>query len=141
MDAVEMQQRTFDFSVRVVRLVRALPKTVEGRAVGAQLVRAGTSVGANYRASCKARSKAEFVAKIGVVEEEVDESAYWMELIIATNMLKPALVEVLLNEARELRRMTGKSRVTAASRLNASRRISNGQSAMGNGQSKRVGAR
>jgi four helix bundle protein len=80
-NAIEMQRRTFDFAVRVVRLVRALPKTVEGRAVGGQLVRAGTSVGANYRASCKARSKAEFVAKIGVVEEEADESAYWSWLL------------------------------------------------------------
>ena len=127
MNAVEMQRRTFDFAVRVVRLVRALPKTVEARAVGGQLVRSGTSVGANYRASCKARSKPEFIAKIGVVEEEADESAYWMDLIIATDMLKPKLVEPLLTEARELTRIAGKSRVTASTSTRATRRISNGQ--------------
>jgi four helix bundle protein len=126
-DAREMQVRTFDFGVRVVRLVRALPKSVEARAVGAQLVRAGTAVGANYRASCKARSKAEFIAKIGIVEEEADESAYWMELIIATEMLTPKRVQALLSEARELTRITGKSRVTAAAHARTARRISNGQ--------------
>jgi four helix bundle protein len=72
----DLQRRTFEFALRVVRLVRAVPKTVEGRAIGGQLVRCGTSVGANYRACCKARSRAEFIAKIGIVEEEINESVY-----------------------------------------------------------------
>ena len=114
MDAGELKLRTFEFGKRVIRLVRALPKTTDGRAIGAQLVRCGTAVGANYRATCKSRSKAEFIAKIGVVEEEADESAYWLELIVATAMLKTSLVRPLLEEARELERIFGQSRVTAS---------------------------
>ena len=113
MDAEELKRRTFDFGIRVIRLVRSLPKTTEGRAVGGQPVRCATAVGANYRATCKARSRAEFAAKIGIVEEEADESAYWLEVIVASEMLKPARVQPLLDEARELERIFGKSRVTA----------------------------
>jgi four helix bundle protein len=113
MDANELKRRTFVFGQRTIRLVRALPKTIEGRAIGSQLVRCGTSVGANYRAVCKSRSRAEFVAKLGVVEEETDESAYWLETIIASRILKESLVQPLLNEARELERIIGQSRVTA----------------------------
>jgi four helix bundle protein len=112
-DARELKSRTFDFGLRVIRLVRALPKTTEARAVGGQLVRSGTAVGANYRATCKSRSKAEFIAKIGVVEEEVDESAYWLEIIMAAKMLKESRVQPLLQEAKELERIVGQSRVTA----------------------------
>jgi len=119
-DAAELKERTFVFATRIVKLVRALPKTTEARAVGSQLVRCGTAVGANYRASCKARSRAEFVARIGIVEEEVDESAYWMELIVASEMLKRSQVQKLLDEARELERIFGKSRVTAKSNATAS---------------------
>ena len=113
MDARELKSRTFDFGLRVIRLVRALPKTTEARAVGGQLVRSGTAVGANYRATCKSRSKVEFIAKIGVVEEEVDESAYWLEIIMAAKMLKESRVQPLLQEAKELERIVGQSRVTA----------------------------
>ena len=114
MDARELKSRTFDFGLRVIRLVRALPKTTEARAVGGQLVRSGAAVGANYRATCKSRSKAEFIAKIGVVvEEEVDESAYWLEIIMAAKMLKESRVQPLLQEAKELERIVGQSRVTA----------------------------
>jgi four helix bundle protein len=112
-NASELKQRTFDFGQRVIRLVRALPKNVEGRAIGAQLVRCGTAVGANYRATCKARSRAEFIAKMGVVEEEADESAYWLETIMAGQILKSALVQSLLEEAGALERIFGQSRVTA----------------------------
>ena len=70
----ELKDRTKQFALRVLKLVAALPKTIEGRAIASQLVRSGTSVAANYRATCRARSKAEFIAKIGVVLEEADES-------------------------------------------------------------------
>ena len=73
MDERELKQRTKHFSLRVIKLVGALPKTVEGRAIGNQLVRSGTSVGANYRAACRGRSKAEFISRLGVVEEEADQ--------------------------------------------------------------------
>jgi four helix bundle protein len=83
---------------RVLKLVAALPNTVQGRAIGNQLVRAGTAVAANYRASCRGRSKAEFIAKLGTVEEEADESAFLMELIVEGELLKAQKVEPLLAE-------------------------------------------
>jgi four helix bundle protein len=96
MNESELKQRTKQFALRVTKLVQALPKSVEGRAIGSQLMRCGTSVGANYRAACRARSKAEFIAKLGVVEEEADESAFWMELIIESGLIERKLVEPLL---------------------------------------------
>ena len=78
----DLKRRTKQFALRVLKLVAALPKSLAGKTIGSQLVRAGTSVGANYRAACRARSKLEFIAKIGIVEEEADESGFWMELII-----------------------------------------------------------
>jgi four helix bundle protein len=83
---------------RVLKLVAALPNTVQGRAIGNQLVRAGTAVAANYRAACRGRSKAEFIAKLGTVEEEADESAFLMELIVEGELLKAQKVEPLLAE-------------------------------------------
>jgi four helix bundle protein len=116
MNAAELKERTKQFALRVTRLVDALPATRSGNAIGNQLVRSGTSVGANYRASCRARSKAEFVAKIGVVEEEADECGYWMELIVDGNLLPASKVTALLQEASEL------TAIMAASRISASRR-------------------
>jgi len=83
----ELLQRTKQFALRIFKLVGARPQTIQGRAVAAQLIRSGTSVAVNYRAACRARSKPEFVAKLGVVEEEADESAFWLELIMETNLL------------------------------------------------------
>jgi len=131
MDKFELQKRTKQFALRVLKLVAALPKDAPGRAIAHQLTRSGTSVGANYRASCKARSRAEFVAKIGVVEEEADESAYWMELIIEGSLLKPRLVAALLGEANELTAIMAASRRSAARGLRSS---NNRQSAIGNRQ-------
>jgi len=116
MDAEELKKRTKLFALRIMKLVAALPNTVQGRTVGGQLVRAGTSVGSNYRATCRARSGAEFIAKIGVVLEEADESAFWLELIVG-ELLETGLVEPLLNEANELIRIFASSRITAGSRL------------------------
>lgn len=112
----ELKARTKDFALRIMALVGALPKTTTGRALGNQLVRSGTSVGANYRAACRGRSKAEFIAKLGTVEEEADESAFWMELIIEGSLLKPKRVEPLLNEANELTSIVTSSIKTARSR-------------------------
>jgi four helix bundle protein len=115
--------------------VGALPNTVQGRAIGGQLVRSGTSVGANYRAACRGRSKAEFVAKLGTVEEEADESAYWLEMIIEGELLKQKQVQPLLNEANELTRIFARSRISASHSLRAvKRQTSNRQSAIGNRQ-------
>jgi four helix bundle protein len=115
MNQIELKQRTKTFALRVMKLVDALPRSRSGNAIGNQLVRSGTAVGANYRATCRARSKAEFIAKIGVVEEEADESGFWMELIIDGELLPLRKVSALLQEAGEL------TAVMAASRISASR--------------------
>src|SRR5229473_890888 len=117
MNANDLKTRTKHFALRILKLVAALPNNVAGRAIGGQLVRAGTSVGANYRAACRGRSKAEFVAKLGIVEEEADESAYWMEMIIEGELLKQKQVEPLLKEANELAKIMAKSRISASTAL------------------------
>jgi four helix bundle protein len=117
MNADDLKKRTKQFALRVLKLVAALPNTVAGRAIGGQLVRSGTSVGSNYRAACRGRSRAEFVAKLGVVEEEADESAYWMEMIIEGELLKQRQVEPLLKEANELAKIMAKSRISASTVL------------------------
>jgi four helix bundle protein len=98
----DLKLRTKQFALRVIRLVENLPKGRTADVLGRQLLRSGTSVGANYRSACRARSKADFQSKMGIVEEETDESAYWMELIIEASLMKPKLVEDLLKEANEL---------------------------------------
>ena len=117
MDAEELKKRTKEFALRVLKLVAALPNNLEGRSIGNQLVRAGTSVGSNYRAACRGRSRAEFIAKLGIVEEEADESAFWLELIIEAALLKAVLVQPLLDEANELTRIMAGSRITASKSL------------------------
>ncbi|MBN1894281.1 four helix bundle protein [bacterium] len=102
MDENELKTRTKQFGLRIIRLVNALPNSSSGRIIGKQLMRSGTAVGANYRAACRARSKSEFISKIGTVVEESDESAYWLELIQDGGLLKADLVSPLLCEAEEL---------------------------------------
>jgi len=118
MNERELKDRTKQFALRVIRLVAALPKTIEGKAIGRQLVSSGTSVGANYRSACRGRSRAEFIAKLGIVEEEADESAFWMELIIENELLKNELVEPLLKEANELVAIMVSSRKSARETTN-----------------------
>jgi four helix bundle protein len=139
----ELKKRTKQFALRILKLVAALPNTVQGRAIASQLVRAGTAVAANYRASCRGRSKAEFIAKIGTVEEEADESAFWLELIIEGGLLKQQVVQPLLTEAGDLTKIMAKSRISASTALRQSKSIgkrgeskaiSNRQSAIGNRQ-------
>lgn len=108
-----MQERTKQFALRIMRLVEALPKTIEGRAIGNQLIRSGTSVAANYRAASRARSKAEFVSKLGIAEEEADESCFWMELIIEGNLLPEKQISSLLKEANELTAIIVSSLISA----------------------------
>jgi four helix bundle protein len=118
----ELLERTKQFALRIFKLVGALPQTIQGRAVAAQLIRSGTSVAANYRAACRARSKPEFVAKLGMVEEEADESAFWLELIIETRLLNPRKVTPLLAEAGEIVAMMASSKKTAAKSQIANRK-------------------
>ena len=118
----ELKKRTKLFALRILKLVAALPKTVAGRTIGNQLARSGTSVAANYRAACRGRSKAEFISRLGVVEEEADESALWLELIIDGELMKKSLVEPLWVEANELVAIMISSRKTAGRSLSSSGR-------------------
>jgi four helix bundle protein len=97
-----LKERTKKFALRIIKLVESLPKTLTARTIGGQLVRSGTSVPANYRAACRARSNAEFIAKIGVVEEETDESAFWIEMLVDAKIINLELVADLLDEANQL---------------------------------------
>ena len=108
-----MKRRTKRFALDVIQLVSTLPKTTEGRVVGNQLIRSGTSVGANYRAACRGKSKADFISKLGIVEEEADESCYWLEIIIEGKILVQLEVETLLKEANEITAIIVASRKTA----------------------------
>jgi four helix bundle protein len=113
-DKQELLGRTKIFALRSLRLVDHLPRTMSGRAIGNQLVRSATSVGANYRAACRSRSRAEFAAKLGVVAEEADESVYWLELISEGKLLPEAKVTDLLREANELTAIFTSSRRTSS---------------------------
>jgi four helix bundle protein len=102
MDKTELKERTKRFALRVMKLVDALPQNTSGWAIGKQLIRSGTSVGANYRAACQGRSRADFIAKLGIVIEEADESVFWLELIMDGELLPREQVEPLHKEADEL---------------------------------------
>ena len=102
MNKEELRNRTKAFALRILKLIRALPRDSAAKALSSQLVRSGTSVGANYRSCLRARSRAEWVSKINICLEEADESAYWLELISEDGMVKPSRVEPLLKEANEL---------------------------------------
>jgi four helix bundle protein len=106
-----LKARTKDFAIRIFCLVDALPKSLQGRAVANQIIRSRTSVAANYRAACRARSRAEFIAKIGVVEEEADETLFWLELIVET--LPVTKLKPLLREADEIVSIMAASRKSA----------------------------
>lgn len=98
----ELKARTKAFAVRVIKLVDSLPNTLAARTIGGQLIRSGTSVAANYRAACRARSNADFISKLSIVEEETDESVFWMELLVDVKIVKLKLVEDLMDEGGQL---------------------------------------
>src|SRR5208283_5814177 len=101
-DSDALKLRTKDFALRVLRLYRSLPCTAEARVLGTQLLRSSTSIGANYRAACRARSRAEFVAKLGIVLEEADETAFWLELMRDAGIFPEAKLQEIVQEAKEL---------------------------------------
>ena len=100
--AKELQSRTKQFALRVIRLSRELPRTDEGRVIGRQLLQSGTSVGGNYRAACWSRSTAEFASKINVVAEEADESLFWLELLVESETMPIHKMKGIIQEASEL---------------------------------------
>ena len=109
----DLRERTKQYALRVIRLVEALPDTVVAQVIARQLLRAGTSVGASYRAACRSRSQAEFIAKMGIVEEEADESLYWMELLVESRLVRLEQLAPLMQEGDELVAMTVASIKTA----------------------------
>ncbi len=98
----ELRDRTKRFALRVIRLFRALPRSSDAEIMGKQLLRCGTSVAANYRSVCRARSKKEFISRIGVVVEEADESVFWLEMLEESGVFRGQKIEPLLKESREL---------------------------------------
>jgi len=109
----QLRDRTKAFALRVIRLYRSLPYKTDAQVMGKQLLRCGTSVAANYRAVCRARSKAEFVAKIGIVVEEADEAVLWLELMTESGIVSLAKTKELLKEANELTAIFAASQRTA----------------------------
>jgi four helix bundle protein len=98
----DLRSRSKNLASRIIRLCRSLPRNDEARILGRQLLRSGTSVGANYRAACRARSRAEFVAKMGIVLEEADETIYWLEVMIEAGLVPRSKLHLLLDEANQL---------------------------------------
>jgi len=119
MDDVELADRTKSFALRTLRLVASLPKSREADVLGRQLLRAGTSIGANYREARRGRSRADFAAKIGICLQEADESVYWLELLGESGMIRPHLLAALIAEAEELVAIFAASLKTARATLKA----------------------
>ena len=130
MNESELLKRTKRFSLAVVKFVSSLPQTPVARTLGNQLLRSGTSVGANYRAACRGRSIAEFIAKLGIVEEEADESVFWLEMFIDSTICTTEGAKWLWREAGELTAIMAASRKTA-SRNNRKSEIANRKSTEG----------
>jgi len=116
----QLRDRTKAFALRVIRLYRSLPYATDTQVLGKQLLRCGTSVAANYRAVCRARSKAEFVAKIGIVVEEIDEAVLWLELMTKSGIIPEVKTAALLKEANELTAIFAASQRTARQAIRAS---------------------
>jgi len=127
MNEADLLKRTKKFGLRIMKLADAIPQKPSGRILASQLLRSGTSVGANYRAACRGRSKAEFISKLGNCEEEADEGAYWMELLMEAEPMKPQLVVSLHREASELTAIMASSRLTAKERPVNGKAIANRQ--------------
>jgi len=102
MDSSELKQRTKEFGLEIIRLVGSIPSNRTTDVISRQLLKSGTSVGANYRSACRARSRADFVSKMGIVEEEADESMYWLEMLRDSGLVQPSRVQHLHQEANEL---------------------------------------
>jgi four helix bundle protein len=102
MEPKDLKQRTKEFALRIIELVESLPRGKITDVIGKQLLRSGTSVGANYRSACRAKSTADFISKMGTVEEEADESIYWMELLIESGLISKDEVDGLLDEADQI---------------------------------------
>jgi four helix bundle protein len=111
--ATDLKDRTKNFALRVVKVVRSLPLSAEGRMLGGQLLRSATSVAANYRAVCRARSRPEFLAKLAIVIEEADETAFWLEFLVDAGLIAERKLKDLISEANQFVAIFNASRTTA----------------------------
>ena len=116
MSGPDLKVRTKAFALRIIHLVESLPKSRSAEVIGRQLLRSGTGVGANYRAACRAKSRADFIMKMKIVEEECDESMYWLELLMESKILRQELLINLQGEVNEILSVTVASIRTARSR-------------------------
>ncbi|MBR7086105.1 MAG: four helix bundle protein [Prevotella sp.] len=113
-----LKQRLKDFSIRIIKMVDGLPNTISGRAIGSQIVRSGTSPAANYRAACIGKSKKDFLNKLKMVEEELDETLHWLEVIMETELLPKNRIELLYEENKELLKIIVSSIISTRKHLN-----------------------
>ncbi len=114
----QLKDRTKRFVLDIITFFQILPKTDEAKVIGRQLLRSSSSTGSNYRATCRARSDAEFYAKICIVVEEIDESLFWLEILNESDIVKKETINFLLAEAEELTKIFASSKKTAKLRLN-----------------------
>ncbi len=128
MNPIELKARTKAFAVRIIKLVDKLPDSRAANAISRQLVRSGMPVGANYRAACRARSRADFISKLGIVEEECDETLYWMELLVQSGKMRTDAVADLMNEGHQILAIAIASINTARSKNNPQPAIRNPKS-------------
>lgn len=115
----ELKERFRKFSIRIIRMVNAMPNTIAGNAIARQIIRSGTSPAANYRAACLAKSEKDFINKLKMVEEEIDETSHWLSIIIDAELLPPSAVQALFEESVELGKITTKSITTTKEKLAA----------------------
>ncbi|CAM3667849.1 four helix bundle protein [Mucilaginibacter galii] len=115
--AEQFRNRTKRFVIDVIEIYRKLPRTVEAQIIGKQLLRSASSVGANYRAACRARSQAEFYSKICIVIEEADESLFWMEILVESNIVDKPTVMNLMIEGKEILKVVSSARKTISSKI------------------------
>lgn len=118
----ELKERYRVFALRIIRMVNAMPNTIAGNAIAKQIVRSGTSPSANYRAACIAKSDKDFLNKLRMVQEEIDETSHWLNLIIDSEMLPKSKVQDLYEESIELRRITTKAIITTKAKIETSER-------------------
>ncbi len=115
-NSIDLKDRTKAFAIRIIKLCRKLPDTTESRIIGKQILRSGTSIAANYRAACRARSDNEFVSKLNIVIEETDETMFWLEIISETGIIAADLLKDLYSENEEILKIMVTSRLTALKR-------------------------
>ena len=119
MNAIELKKRLQTFALRIIKLTESLPNNITGKTLGNQIIRSGTSPGANYRSACLGKSDKDFLNKLKMVEEELDETLYWLELIIQSELVKENLLKDLINENNELLKIIVSSITTMKKKINS----------------------